>query len=259
VEDKKLKWGEASPMFQSRVLGDFPDDDDQALVPLSWVVNANNLWEAIQEENAWSGHIVDAIDVARFGADSTVRARARRQGIQEIERWPKQSTTVTAAAASRLVAGGTSEIRIDADGLGAGVFDQLCDRHGKMPDDDDAGVFAWNKNGIIRGMRGGKSPLIDPDDRYLNRRAEWHWGLRELLDPETPGQCALPPDSELQGQLTTLRWEYAQRGKIKILSKDQMKRAGLKSPDASDAVVYAMAQLPSHTTSIDRMKALTRL
>ncbi|MFO7325985.1 MAG: hypothetical protein DIU62_009735, partial [Pseudomonadota bacterium] len=37
VEDKKRRWGESSPMYQSRVLGRFPESGKDTLIPLSWV------------------------------------------------------------------------------------------------------------------------------------------------------------------------------------------------------------------------------
>jgi hypothetical protein len=263
VEERKKKWGEGSPMWQSRVLGQFPAVDDYALVPLNWIELANQYWAELEEDGGWSGRIVDAIDVARFGDDSTVRSRSRDQGVQLIERWPKQSTMKTANRAGLLFAPNgreaTEEIRIDADGLGAGVFDRLCEQYGKMADDDDKAA-AWAKEGKVRGMRGGKKPIIDPEARFLNRRAEWYWTARERLDPETElERAALPPDPELQGQLTTIRWEPRGDGKIKIESKDDMRKRGLKSPDAGDSVVYSLAKMPDRMTASRRTRALVKM
>ena len=60
-----------------------------------------------------------------------------------------------------------TEIRVDADGLGAGVFDRLNEQLGS----------------VTVEMRGGMR--AENNERYLNRRAEWYFTLRELLDPDS--------------------------------------------------------------------------
>ena len=65
------------------------------------------------------------------------------------------------------------------------------------------------------------------------RSASW-WNLREkLLD----GKIALPPDDKLTGDLTAPKWNIISSGKIKVESKDSIKKRLGRSTDDGDAVV----------------------
>lgn len=220
VDARREEWGESSPMWQSRVLGEFPDADDRSLVPLSWIDAAF----ARYHETQWSKITTIGADIARKGADSTVFALANDQGVREIKREPKQTIPETAGALLHtLRESGAKAAHIDADGLGSGVFDLMAESE---PD-------------AAKEMRGGMR--ADDPARYFNRRSEWYWGLRERLDPDGPAPIALPRNETLQHQLTSIRWALTTKGQIKIESKQDMIKRGIKSPDEADAVAYAMA------------------
>jgi hypothetical protein len=51
----------------------------------------------------------------------------------------------------------------------------------------------------------------------------------------------LPPDDALVQELTGIRYKYLSNGKLKIESKDEMKRRGKRSPDVADAFVLTFA------------------
>jgi hypothetical protein len=79
------------------------------------------------------------------------------------------------------------------------------------------------------------------------RTAGW-WHLRELLDPENPDAIMLPPDSELDrddddgsltGDLVEPRWDYVAGGKIRVESKDDIRKRIGRSTDDGDSVMQA--------------------
>ena len=72
INDRKEEWGEESALFIGSVLGKFPDNLDDVVVPL-WAAT-----EAARRELKPEGPVVLACDVARFGQDKTVVMR--RQG-----------------------------------------------------------------------------------------------------------------------------------------------------------------------------------
>ncbi len=66
--------------------------------------------------------------------------------------------------------------------------------------------------------------------------------MRELLNPENGSLIALPPIPELIGDLTTPKWAEVAGGKIKVESKEDIKkRNDGRSTDYGDAVVMAFA------------------
>jgi hypothetical protein len=227
VEGRRAAWGEKSPMWQSRVLGEFPTQADDALVPLSWIDAAVRRWEVL-ERTGWPDVRAWAlgVDVARYGEDSTVAALACSQGVRWIRPARKMDTVETAGwvlATARDIP--RCEVRIDADGLGAGVFDNVANTPGVRPVE----------------MRGGMTPL--DRTRFQNRRAEWFWTLRERLDPDRPDAIALPADDGLTAQLTAIKWKLTPKGLLQVESKEDMRARGMKSPDEADAVAYACADV----------------
>ena len=104
----------------------------------------------------------------------------------------------------------------------------------------------WVHNGgvtdMLSEMRLPLIPFISSEkafnDIYLNRRAEAYFLLKTVL-----GQKCLKiiREPSLQAQLLSIRYKYmSQGGKKAIVSKDDMKKEGLKSPDKADALVMAV-------------------
>ena len=226
VEERKREWAENTPMWQSRVMGNFPDTSDATIIPLSWAEEAAHRYQKAVKKDI--GPMVMAVDVARFGADSTVFAFATAGGIKEMINAPKADTMETVGHVLKTFEerGGferITEIRVDADGLGAGVFDRLKEQLGP----------------IVVEMRGGMR--AESNERYLNKRAEWYFTLRELLDPDSENPVFIPDNPALIAQLSSIKWKINSRGLIQIESKEDMKKRGVKSPDEADAAVMAMA------------------
>ena len=75
VKDKEEKWGIDSPMFQSRVLGEFPEEGENVLIPLKYALAALEKYNAMEENDEdVSAYELQCLttDVARMGNDSTV-------------------------------------------------------------------------------------------------------------------------------------------------------------------------------------------
>jgi len=69
VEERKVRWGVTSPIYQSKVLGEFPDISDDSLILPKWI-------EAAQKRSLErTRRPITAADVARFGEDETVIMR----------------------------------------------------------------------------------------------------------------------------------------------------------------------------------------
>jgi hypothetical protein len=66
VEEKRKSWGEASPLYQSKVLGEFPEVGDDTLIPPGWII------AAVERELERGLPVELGCDIARFGADETV-------------------------------------------------------------------------------------------------------------------------------------------------------------------------------------------
>lgn len=220
VEDKKIRWGVDSPVYQARVLGEFPELGNDTLI------SAKHVREAQERTRETGGHpIVEGVDVARFGSDETIIGTACNGQFRILEARHKQSTMETAGrviVSYREVKPTPTQIRVDGVGVGGGVVDRLAEQGFPVLD-----------------MQAG-AQAMDPA-LFKNARAEWYWGLRQLFED---GLVDIDPDDdELAAQLQAIKYMYTSRGQLQIESKDDMRKRGMPSPDRADTMMLAMAKV----------------
>lgn len=220
VEDKKLRWGETSPRYLSKVLGEFPEIGDDTLISPKWIEAARARELA---PDTLTGRTKLSVDVARYGMDRTILGLAQGGRFRVVADHAKEDTMETVG---RVVNGirvhNVDDVRVDGVGVGGGVVDRLVEL-GVDVDDMQAGAQA-----------------TDPE-HFFNARAEWWWGLREWFEQ---GAVDIDPDDEeLAAQLGSVKYKYTSRGQILIESKDDMKKRGLPSPDRADTMMMAMAHV----------------
>jgi hypothetical protein len=108
----------------------------------------------------------------------------------------------------------------DLPGVGGGVVDRLTELQSP--------VTPYN---------GGEVPI--DKKRFVNARAEYYWTLRERYEQ---GEIEIDPDDDKLGaQLRSIKWGIDSRGRIKIESKDDMRKRGLPSPDRADTAAIAFS------------------
>lgn len=222
------RWGRQSPIYAAKVLGEFPATDVNSLIPLAWVEAAFDRYRAWIEsgvERGAGGAL--GVDVARFGDDQTAAYRAADSDgvkVATLEFCRSQiPTSETTGLVRRAVRERGCDPRVDADGLGAGVVDQLA----------ELGEY-------VVEIHGGGAPM--DSQQFKNWRAEAYWSLRDQLDPDKGATLAIEPDSDLQEELVETRYKLLSGGQIQIESKDELKRRLGRSPDRADALIYACAE-----------------
>jgi len=220
VEEKRQKWGEDSPLWYSRVLGEFPEQGDDTLIPLAWIEAAQQRWYEIEP-----GEPVElGVDVARYGTDTSVIVMRKGNKVEIVAKLQKQNTMeVAGAVVQALRQTGAKVAKVDVVGLGAGVVDRLKEQC--YP---------------VQEMNAGEG--AQDNERFVNKRAEWYWALRERFQA---GDIAIPPDDELASQLASIKYKFDSRGRVQIEGKEDMRKRGLSSPDLADAVMLAFAVIKS--------------
>jgi hypothetical protein len=67
-----------------------------------------------------------------------------------------------------------------------------------------------------------------------------YWNLREIFEN---GEIDIDElDDKLAAQLGSIKWGVDSRGRIKIESKDDMRKRGMPSPDRADTVAMAFSR-----------------
>ena len=231
VYDKLIKWGFESPMFQARVLGNFPQQGDDTLIPLIKIEEATRREVEVFEDSKEN----TGIDVARFGVDKTIFIHRKGMKTMDIEEHTKQDTMETTGQAHVYLGKRPfSSANVDVVGVGAGVFDRLVE---------------LNPYREIFGINTGV-PSSNPD-MFFNLRAELGWMLRELFMNDS---ISIPADDELMAQLSNIKYKFNSKGQIIIESKEEMKRRSLPSPDKADALALAYYEGRVKDALLDYMK-----
>ena len=227
------KYGRDGPVWDVRVKGVFPRQDDNAVISLEMAerMAATPLPRFDDVAHPWTL----VMDVARKGGDETVLGRFRAGHCLSIKAWAKTSTTecvdILKDAYEGLRKSGqrVDRVIVDEPGVGGGVVDYA--RREGVP------ITAYNGG---QGMKKGQDP--DEDCRmFANKRSRDWWNLRRKGDMELP---SIPDDEETINQLASVHYDYrTQDEKVQVESKRAMrKRLGDKaSPDRADVIVMGMA------------------
>lgn len=212
-----------------------PDDLWQVL-PTAWVKAAQARWRKqptppLQDDGQPVRLSALGVDPARGGADEFAIAPRYDNWIAPLLLYPGKAVPDGKAGAQlvhRAVgADGAVPIGIDVIGsAGSSVYDHTS----------ELGMAAVALNGSAATKARDKSGKLG----FVNKRAQWHWRLREALDPSSGQDLALPPDTQLLSDLCAARWRPTPRG-IQIEAKDDIKKRIGRSPDRGEAVIYACA------------------
>jgi len=231
---RKNEWGEDSAPYQTRVLGNFYASSADAVIPLAWVEDAMERWDVWVKSGRrkFSPTKVLGVDVALGGADFCGIAHRRGHVIEKVEKLKLSNTVKVADAVETRLASGDEAV-IDSIGVGAGVLATLRER-GR-----NARPFTASKKSFKKD--------VGREHGFLNRRAEMWWAMRELLDPAFSPDVAIPRDDQLIGELTAPKWTETASGKIKVESKDEIRKRIDRSTDLADAVLQTWTSRESES------------
>ena len=218
------------PLRSQLLYGDFAisrtDNRDQ-LIPTDWLEQAIARFDS---RNLSAKLSCIGVDVARGGNDKTV-ITLRYENWFDIQKVYAGSTTKTGDSVAQIVlalrGSNNCHVNVDVIGVGSSVFDVLRHHIGNYVKalNSASASKAHDKNGQLT---------------FVNKRAEWWWQLREVLDPSSDNNIALPPDRELLADLAAPRWRMTPRGVLIEAKGDIISRIG-RSPDKGDSLVYANA------------------
>tara|TARA_R100000808_G_scaffold19871_1_gene43073 strand:+ start:384 stop:1790 length:1407 start_codon:yes stop_codon:yes gene_type:complete len=221
IRDMGARYGESSNSFRVRVLGEFPQADEDTLVPLH-LIEAALVRDVEASETA---PVIWGVDCARYGSDRSALAKRRGNTLMEPPKtWRDKSTMelcgiIQSEYDSTPIMDRPDEICIDVIGIGAGVVDRCIELD--LP---------------ARGINVAESASMG--QKYMRLRDELWYRCREWFEAK---DCHIPDDQTLVAELAAPRFAFTSSGKIKIESKDEMRKRGIRSPDLADAFCLTFA------------------
>jgi len=185
------------------------------------------------------------VDLVRGGKDSFALARRYGNWFDEVITIPGVNVEDGPAAAGLVYnaladEGHIGYINMDVIGVGSSGYDST---KAIWPTITFGVNAAAGTKYIYRDDAG------QPVFRMKNKRAEYHWRMREALDPERGDDIALPPGAEVIADLCAMRYKLLAGGigtdkppVVAIEPKDDIKKRLGRSPDVGEALMLANLQ-----------------
>jgi hypothetical protein len=216
--------------FQSRVLGMFPSQPDEQVVPMAWYHNCEEMWPLVPAVN---DPVEVGMDCARFGSDRTGIAGRWGPCVMNLKVLRQMDTRVAAGQAIELtqdlaaITGRQPDlipIKVDVGGLGAGVVDNLVAE----------GYNAIEVN--------SSSTAIE-EARYPNRRSELWFTTRQYIYQGEFDISRLELDlrREVKREVTSPRYKMDSKSRRVVEDKAAQKKRVGRSPDLADTINLCFA------------------
>jgi len=252
VYERYHEWGVDSGAWQSLIMGEFPNQATDSLIPTDLVRMAMEM-HGIDEEtgktyaelSGWNipdGPPEYGMDVARFGGDLNVLTPRRGGWVEKQIVWNKKGDEKLDVdeSADRILQvidpfDHSTRLAVDDTGLGGGLTATLrrASREA-MASGQPAHQYQLVPYGFSAKV------LMRQPEKFHDITSELYWNLRTWFYKK---QIALHYDKELFNQLVGRRWSTVPgTRKIKVESKEEyQKRTGGKSPDKSDSLALALS------------------
>lgn len=224
---------------------DFTASVDGIVIPAAWVRAAVGLKLPMGKANT------AGLDIAELGKNKSVFVTRAGPVVFSPVRWGQVNTTETAHRAAELAEKNeVGTVYYDVTGVGVGVRGTWQTSAKKLPFRAVA-VNAGESPTETRWPSGKTSKEL-----FVNKRAELWWTLRARFErtyefvekgvPHPPeDMISIPNDPDLIAELSLPLCERTEAGKIKIESKDDLARRGVKSPDNADALCLSFHPEPA--------------
>jgi hypothetical protein len=226
VADLKKMETEAPSHYQRYVMNSFDETEID-----DFVFTFQELEEARKREIGLKegyGLRLAGFDIARYGNDKCACICIQQMGaltwkVIHTDQWEHKDLAYTTG---RIIAK-ENELRsqgniIDEDGIGAGPLDQINQ----------------NRKEDFR-YQGFRNPVLSYQDNkfFGNNRTANAFKLKELM---LERHISLV-DEELCNELATLKFKYLNDGRRVLISKEEMRKEGIKSPNLADALLMAVS------------------
>lgn len=227
VEARKKDYGENSPRYKARVLGEFAWDLGDTLI------KPEDIAVAVDNERfvGSTTPTILGVDIARFGDDKSVIYKNENGAIRFVQDWEHAPVTESAARIHRAaVDSNATEVRIDGSGIGGGVIDVMNREYA----DRTYILIDMNPN------------APSPDRKQWHNARAWWWD-KFRMDLRS-ANIDLDSDDEnherVTDELQSVEYKFnSQSGGLLVESKDDMKKRGQKSPDYADAAIFSAADM----------------
>lgn len=220
MRDKRAELGEVGfkQEYPFNAAEAFQTTGENTFITPQIIVNARRC-EPVNDKEA---PLIVGCDPARYGDDKTAIAYRQGRNAPEITVHEKLDNMQVAGMLANLIdRAKPKKVFIDLGG-GAGIYDRLKELGYKD---------------VVVGVNFGGSP--DDGKRYANKRVEMWANMKKWLEDQP---AKIPDDDALHADLIAPTYTFDSSGRLKLESKEDMRKRGVKSPDRADALALTFAQ-----------------
>ena len=229
IEERAGEWGRGSPLYQSRVLGEFPEETASTLISRTWIDRARRGvdldGQQINDQEEDSLRVTGADVATKHGDCETVIGYRYGHTLASIQGFYRIPTTETAERLQRMRLIHRAEAPVvDSDGVGEGIADMLIHRN----------------IGCIE-FHGGYGQKAMDANKFRNLRSQFYWIVAKKFEKGMYDLSKIPAKEFeiLKNQLSAIRLKNSDAmGRIQIETKEDLMARGIKSPDYADCFVY---------------------
>jgi hypothetical protein len=263
IQDRLDEYGARdTPLFKSKVLGEFPEQATDSLINLGWVTRAQRYVEGEKDDGRGT---TLGLDVAGEGDDLTVLFAAKngRTWIPKVggkHAWHTGQDVMKAVGLVKRAMIEIPDVRtvcVDSTAIGHGVTARLNEMNSR-------GELPFYRTGPVMSTSAKKPYIIEVNfgseawakTKFVNKKSELWWRGREALEAEDiliPNDAemamyGLPKGSSLPTQLMTPIYDFP-KGKIIVYDKksaggqggvEKTRHLPSKSPDVAHAWLLAV-------------------
>jgi hypothetical protein len=242
VEEKAVEWGIDNPIYQSKVLGQFPSDDPNAVVRWTDLVLCRN--------ERTIPYLADellpvelGVDVGGGGDQTVIR---ERRGMQAGREWASKSDRPEDLApfvVKAITETGATNVKVDSIGIGWGVIGEL-------------------RNLAARGVHKATITAVNVaeaasrPDKFMNLRAELWWEVGRVASEQRAWDLSSMQNADATcAQLVEPHWDIDPKGRIRVEPKDDIRKRLERSPDNADALLLAFYSAKGAGNFFDQLLA----
>lgn len=184
----------------------------------NYLIPYSDIRDAVNRNLLPEGDVVIGADVAWRGVDESVVVVRQGKKVIRIEAWAGKDTQTSSGLLAQLIREYKPKTTyMEAVGIGAGIFDTLKNAEFQVE-------AVW-----------GSAPAKN-DKIFSNKRAEYYSNLANRF---REGEVDIPDNGKLQAQLASITYAYDDKTRLKVESKDIIRKELGGSPDYADALMLA--------------------
>lgn len=252
LKESLMQYGSRDdPQYMIRIRGLFPDRANEFLVTQAMAEAMYDKRKAIKKKHSHYGYVLSVdvgggvgrddsvITVAKMWGEAQYGDRARRIDVVDIPMCNNRADihAMTACIEECLLRYPNLTILLDANGAGIGLAQNLR----------SLGIF-------FREIHWGGECFENANKKlYVNRRAQANVCLARAISQGRIKIHTRRHRGKLEEQVTRIPYTFDDKSRYKVLSKEEMRRRGLSSPDMIDTLAFYFMESINYTPAYDDM------